>query len=198
MLMNSSSLYSPARRRNPACSRAGGFTLIEVMVALVITAIGLLGIAKIQALAYASTGSAGIRSLVALEAAGLAASMHANRNYWSGLSPPVVTITGTTISDATLATPANCLNVQCLPATLAAFDLQTYAAALGGPTGLLPSSNPITTITCAAITPTSCTIQVAWGEHAVSVNSQSAANTAQTTSTSAGTFAPTYTLYVEP
>jgi type IV pilus assembly protein PilV len=183
----------------PARSRARGFTLIEVMVALVITAIGLLGIAKIQALAYASTGSAGIRSLVALEAAGLAASMHANRNYWSGLAPNVVTITASNISDATLGTPANCLNVQCLVAsTLAAYDVQTYAQALGGPAGLLPGSNPITTITCQAITPTSCTIQVTWGEHAVSINSQSAAATVETTSTSPGTFAPTYTLYVEP
>jgi hypothetical protein len=32
----------------------------------------------------------------------------------------------------------------------------------------------------------------------VSINKQSATGTAQTTSTTAGTFAPTYTLYVEP
>jgi type IV pilus assembly protein PilV len=205
--MNSPSVNSPAMNapamNSPARSRTRGFTLIEVMVALVITAVGLLGIAKIQALAYASTGSAGIRSLVALQAAGLAASMHANRNYWSGLSPPVVTITGTTISDATLNATATattyCVsgsgNTPCDPPTLAAFDLHTYATALSG---LLPGSTPITTITCAAITPTSCTIQVTWAEHAVSVNSQSAASTVQTTSTSAGTFAPTYVLYVEP
>jgi len=53
------------------------------MIALFVTAIGLLGIAKLQSLAYASTGSANIRSLVAIQAAGLAASMHANRNYWA-------------------------------------------------------------------------------------------------------------------
>ncbi|MEA3161860.1 MAG: hypothetical protein QOD95_3408, partial [Gammaproteobacteria bacterium] len=38
-------------------AHARGFTLLEVMVSLFITAIGLLGIAKLQALAYASTGS---------------------------------------------------------------------------------------------------------------------------------------------
>jgi type IV pilus assembly protein PilV len=190
-------MKSPARTDIPARSRAHGFTLIEVMVALVITAIGLLGIAKIQALAYASTGSAGVRSLVALQAASLAASMHANRNYWSGLAPAVTTITNTTIVNSTMTAAgaaahyceAGYGNTPCDPPTLAAFDLFNYAAWLSA---MLPGSTPITTITCQASTPTRCTIQVTWGEHAVSVNSQSAANTVQTT------FAPTYTLYVEP
>ena len=68
----------------PASTHTRGFTLLEVMVSLVVTSIGLLGIAKLQALAYASTGSASVRSLVALQAAGLAASMHADRGYWAG------------------------------------------------------------------------------------------------------------------
>ncbi len=175
-------------------SRARGFTLIEVMVALVITAIGLLGIAKIQALAYASTGSAGLRSLVALQAAGLAANMHTNRTYWSGLAPPIVTISDTTIPGS-LGTPADCTKstgvTPCLPATMAAYDLQTYAASLHT---LLQNLNSLTTISCAAVAPNpvSCTIQVTWNEHAVSVNKESAQNTFQ------NTFAPTYMLYVEP
>jgi type IV pilus assembly protein PilV len=87
--------------RTPARIRAGGFTLLEVMVALVVTSIGLLGIAKIQALAYASTGTASIRSLVAMQVSGLAASMHADRTYWSGLAPPSITITPTAVGATT-------------------------------------------------------------------------------------------------
>jgi type IV pilus assembly protein PilV len=204
MHMKSSQMKSSVRTDIPARSRTRGFTLIEVMVALVITAIGLLGIAKIQALAYASTGTAGVRSLVALQAAGLAASMHANRNYWSGFAPPTVTITGTTIVDSTMNSAGAAANycvlgsgaAPCDQYTLAAFDLYNYATALSA---LLPNSNPTTTISCPASSiPASCTIQVAWAEHAVSINSQSAASTVQSTSTTAGTFTPSYTLYVEP
>jgi type IV pilus assembly protein PilV len=179
-------------------SRARGFTLLEVMVAVVITAIGLLGIAKIHALAYSSTATAGSRSLVALQAAGLASSMHANRSYWAaGAAPVPVIITGTTINDATLnaaaATPLYCVfgtgPTPCTPDLMAAYDLHTYAAQLNGALG---NSNPITTVTCPVAIPVNCTIQVTWNEKAVSINQQSVAGTAQTT------FAPTYTLYVEP
>src|SRR5271169_198769 len=78
-------LHMSTRARFGSCiaGRSAGFTLIEIMVALIVTSIGLLGIAKLQALAYASTGSAAVRSLVALQAAGLAASMHVNRSYWA-------------------------------------------------------------------------------------------------------------------
>jgi type IV pilus assembly protein PilV len=182
-------------------ARARGFTLLEVMVALVVTSVGLLGIAKLQALAYASTGSASVRSLVALQAAGLAASMHANRGYWAGSQAAPIVITGTVISDNTLATTATgstyCQsgygNTPCSPTAIASYDVQTYAAALNA---MLGNSSPITTITCPAPavigSPVNCTIQVTWNEKAVSINTQSAANTTQ------ATFAPTYTLYVEP
>jgi type IV pilus assembly protein PilV len=186
------------RKGIPARSRARGFTLLEVMVSLIVTAIGLLGIAKIEALAYASTGSASIRSLVALQAAGLAASMHANRSYWAaGAAPVSVVITGTTINDATLNSTATTANfcvagsgtTPCNAATLAAFDLHTYALALNS---MLTNSNPVTTVNCPIASPINCTIQVTWNENAVAINKQSVAGTTQTT------FAPTYTLFVEP
>lgn len=191
--------------RRPSRARQLGFTLVEVMVALLVTAIGLLGIAKIQALAYASTGSANVRSLVAMQAGGLAASMHANRSYWAGGFAPIpVTITGTTIAGGTLngeglpVSPvlgfcqAGSGNTPCSAELMAASDLHTYATSLNA---MLNNSSPVTTITCPAViapTPVSCIIQITWNEKAVSINSQSVA------ATSGSTFTPTYTLYVEP
>ena len=137
-------------------TRSRGFTLLEVMVSLIIISIGLLGIAKIHALAYASTASASTRSLVALQAAGLAATMHTNRTYWAfGVQPPVVNITGSyggtfAIDDAGLNTAAGCYfpASACTPDVMAAFDLQNYGAQLSA---ALPNSQPKTTITCAVV-----------------------------------------------
>jgi type IV pilus assembly protein PilV len=184
--------------KTTAATAARGFTLLEVMVSLIVTSIGLLGIAKLHALAYSSTATAGVRSLVALQAAGLASSMHANRGYWAAGSAPVpVIITGTTINDVTLnaaaASVGYCVSgvgpTPCTPDLMAAFDLHTYAAQLNGALG---NSNPVTTVICPVAIPVNCTIQVTWNEKAVSINKQSGASTAQTT------FAPTFTLYVEP
>ena len=200
-------LTSENHFRAAAFTRARGFTLIEVLVALIVTSIGLLGIAKIQALVFANTGSASTRSLVAIQAASLAATMHANRGYWAlGLAPSPLTITSsgttTTISDGVLdgtaTNPLDCnfgtstVPLPCAPAVLAAYDLHTWANAL---TTLLPGSNPVTTITCPNNIPVNCTIVVTWNERSVALNAQSAAGT--TTGTT-GTFAPTYTLFVEP
>jgi type IV pilus assembly protein PilV len=203
-----------APTRASARARAGGFTLLEVMVSVVITAIGLLGIAKLQALAYASTGTASMRSMVAIQASGLAASMHADRTYWStGAAPVPITITGTgtganfTISDNYLNTTASTTTycqpggagAPCTPPQMASYDLRTWATALNGVLGNL---NPVTTISCPTInTPITCTIQVTWNERAVSINNQGATNTQVASGASAaggGTFNPTYILYVEP
>jgi len=69
----------------------GGFSLVEVMVAVVVICVGLLGIAKMQALALSNTTTSRLRALAAIEAAGLASAMHSNREYWSGATPPLTT-----------------------------------------------------------------------------------------------------------
>jgi type IV pilus assembly protein PilV len=179
---------------------ARGFTMVEVLVALIITSVGLLGIAKMQALAYASTGTASVRSLVAIQAASLATTMRANRAYWSvGSAPATITITGTTIDDATLAGVDISGNVcrsggggtLCPPATLAAYDLKTWANALNA---VIPNSSPKTVINCPlGSIPMNCTIKISWTEKAVAINDQGSADLA-----ASKIAAPLYTLYVEP
>lgn len=173
--------------------RARGFSLVEVMVALIVMSIGLLGVAKMQAAALSNTAIASTRSLAAIEASSLASSMHANRGYWS--SPGVattITLRGTTVTP-NVAPAADCVAVSCTPAGLAAYDLQQWTnAALE----VLPPDY-LATITCTpTITPPNCTIQIQWAEKSVSVNKDG-----QTTAAADPSLAlnlPKYELYVEP
>ena len=184
---------TPRRHSRRCAPAARGFSLIEVLVGLVIISVGMLGIAKIQALAYASTGSASLRSLAALQAASLASAMHANRAYWAvGSAPVPITIAGTTITstDATLAATTVCTlggaNAPCSAHDLAAYDLQQWATALGA---LLPNGSAV--INCpTASSPINCTIQLTWNEKVVAISNAAATGPAM--------LAPTYTLYVEP
>jgi type IV pilus assembly protein PilV len=179
-------------KRHFRLDTARGFSLVEVMVALIIIAVGMLGIAKIQALAFSSTGVASARSLAAIEASSLAAAMSANRGYWAAGFAPVtpILVTGTTISDANLAIAADCTTagaLPCAPATMAAYDMQQWAIALNA---LLPNDQAI--VTCAALpgAPISCTIQISWTDNLLAANNEGSTGPI---------VAPTsYTLYVEP
>jgi type IV pilus assembly protein PilV len=181
---------------------AGGFSLIEVLVSLIIVSVGLLGIAKMQALAYSSTGIASKRSLAAIQASSLASSMSANRAYWAAnLAPATITIVGTTITsaDPALSAPTDCTlagSAPCAPSAVAGYDLQSWALALS--TLLLTDR---VTITCTrGVTPVNCIITITWLENQVGVNSQeaAAAKAALAAGTPAALQLPSYTLYVEP
>jgi type IV pilus assembly protein PilV len=180
-----------------------GFTMIEVMVALVIMSIGLLGIAKMQALSVSSTSTSRLRSVAAYEAAGMASAMRANRAYWSAasLAKPVnvsagaASSTDSTLSAAITAVGAGVVDycvsgTSCKPVTMAADDLQRWAYELNF---MLPNSTAL--ITCPTLTvPPTCTISITWDEKAVAMNKQAAA----VTSTTANFRLPTYVLYVQP
>jgi type IV pilus assembly protein PilV len=184
--------------------RARGFSLIEVMVALIIIAVGMLGIAKMQALALSTTESSGTRSLVAIEAASLASSMHTNRDYWVGGPPaPVTNIDVATTGPLTYsinidvaalsATPSCGTTSACTTGNaqqIAAYDLQQWATALAQ---VVPAARA--TITCNNTSPPlSCTIQIVWQENVTSTS-----NTTAATSSGANLLnSPVYTLYVEP
>lgn len=176
-------------------TRERGFTMVEALVALVIVAIGLLGLAKMESLAIASTDVSGTRTTAAIQAASLASMMHANNAYWGGgyaLASTTVQVTAgaVAISNAALAAGTPCTTAgatACNFTAMAAYDLNNWATQLQS---LLPGY--LTTISCSVTGfPVTCTIQIAWTEEKVAVTDQQA--------TTIGNLAvPTYTLYVQP
>jgi len=183
-----------------------GFSLIEVMVALIVISVGLLGIAKLEAVAFSSTTTASLRSLAAIQAASLAAAMHENRGYWttpdaSGgtikVTAGAVAVTAAApILAAAVAVNPNCRFGNgfdpCTPVNLAANDLIGWGAGVQALMGATTS-----TINCGTVTPVSCTISITWGENSVAANQQEAAVKAAAAA-SAQFETPTYTLYVQP
>jgi len=166
-----------------------GFSLIEVLIAVLVVAIGLLGFAKMQALAVGSTRSSGTRAIVALQTSALAAAMRANEAYWAaGLAPATFTVNGAVLSDSTLnGFAVNCTSGACTPAQMAAFDLKNWGTSL---LALFPSSGG--TVSCSTVvgSPVTCTITVSWSEKTVAINAATAAGSAPRTLN--------YTLLVQP
>lgn len=185
--------------------RMRGFSLIEVLVSLVIISVGLLGIAKIQTIAYAETGTSSLRSIAAIQASSMASSMRANRAYWAtggGISATLrVDVSGTAITmttDPGMTGTPNC-EVAATPCTnrqMATYDIQEWAAALdpllsGGAaynaTILCPT--PVT-----PGTPIDCTITINWTERVAGT----AGGAASTVALGAAIATPSYTLNVQP
>jgi type IV pilus assembly protein PilV len=179
----------------PFHRRSAGFSLVEVMVALVVCSVGLLGLAKMESLALASTSTASSRSIAAIQAASLAAAMHANPGYWAaGVAPASTLISfisgALTITDPGLGATATCLTAgtaSCVPGSMAAYDVQQWATALQK---VLPGYLATVSCTITVGIPVTCTIQIQWSENAV------AGNKAQTNM--ANLAQPTYTLFVQP
>jgi type IV pilus assembly protein PilV len=175
------------RDRNMTIRSSRGFSLVEVMVALVVVAIGLLGLAKMESLALASTTTAGTRSIAAIQASSMAAAMHANRGYWASASaPPTTTVTQATAAGAAVA----CTQAApCLGVNMAAWDLQNWSSAMNA---VLPPY--LATITCTAATfpvnPVNCNIKIQWSENGVAINAQQ--------TNMAGLALPDYQIFVEP
>lgn len=190
-----------------------GFTLVEVMVAVIVTAVGLLGLAKMQALAISATKNSGSRSLIALQTESLAGMMHANKAYWANPTAGVLpgfTASGTTISnDATgvlNAPPGNNCTVpgplSCTPQQLAAVDVLSWITDLNtqfptynakvictGDTGFTP-------VTLADLAPpplaVSCTIFVTWQEKLIALNKNTATGATSQVTTQ------TFSVFVKP
>jgi type IV pilus assembly protein PilV len=203
----------------PLPERERGFTMVEVMVALIIVAIGLLGVAKMQALALSSTGVSRSRALAAIEASSLGSAMHADRAFWSSSGNPAFTVnvsnSGAGVAGTTVTSTLGALNgaislasaayvpasdggfcnfgggaAPCSIINVAGDDLYAWAVSLNN---LLPASTA--SINCVTTnTPVNCTVQINWVENAVAINSTEAANAGAAASFQTAS----YTLYVVP
>lgn len=166
---------------------------------MVVVAVGLLGLAKMQASALASSQVNGARALVAFQANSLAASMHANRAYWaSGAASTSFGMTGTTVTDTSgvLSAPAPACEASalpagplCSPAQLAAYDAQAWAANMNAQFPTYSANGACATPLTGTVT---CTFTVSWLERFVTSGATAATD-------SAGTGGQRrFTIYIQP
>jgi type IV pilus assembly protein PilV len=207
---------------------ARGFSLVEVLVALIVICVGLLGVAKMQALALSNMTTSRLRALAAFEAAALAGAMHSNRNYWAQtpalyapnytitvnpLAAPVVAssdgaLSGQASADYTAGNAGNgatglnaCVGtVAGLPVCSNSTNLAAYDLARWANSlkGLLP--NPSATISCPSVAGVSAPVSCTIQ---ISWTEKAVSMTGQEARQQAlgnnGQFeSPTYLLYVEP
>lgn len=145
-----------------------GFTLLEVLVALVVISVGALGIAAMQASAISSTHSSQQESMLASEARSISDAMAANSTYWGGgNAPATIAVASSVLSDSTLeGYSLNCSTGTCSGPQLAAYDLKQWGQELNSQ---VPGAAG--QISCAAGSPVICTVQVSWKpKTAVAIN----------------------------
>ncbi|MDE2369733.1 MAG: type IV pilus modification protein PilV [Burkholderiales bacterium] len=181
-----------------AARPASGFTLVEVMIALAVTAFGLLGLAKLQALAFSGAKVASSRSIAAAEAEGMASAMHVNPDYWQSAAAVAASpITVTRAAVVSLGATTDCSAATCTPTALATYDLANFGTQLAAalPAPLADATKPVS-IRCAqavtpfATSPNVCTLTVSWSEQYLGSNSTGALAQSQGTQS--------YALVVQP
>ena len=131
--------------------RPRGFTLIEVMVALVVLSIGLLGIGKLVLFSARANDSAYLRGQATAMAYEILDNMRSNR----------VTAMQAGYDTALATTPPNpgsCVEIVCTAATLANYDVYQWKPRLAA---ALPSGQGAVVT---AGTPTTATITVQWDD----------------------------------
>ena len=146
---------------------AAGSSLLEVLVSVFVIAVGIIGIAKLQAAAISTNKMSASRSLIALQASSIAAAIQSNRSYWAaGSVPASFSITDSQVSDSSHVLDAAGINCKapsspCTPAQLAAYDLQTWGAHLAEQ---FPSSAASFNCSNTPVSLPECKITITWSE----------------------------------
>lgn len=161
--------------------RAGGFTLIEILVTLFVIALGILGTAGLQAVALKISHSGQLRSQAVILGLDLLERIEANNpaaivgNYAPGTLPT--------------SAAKDCSTSFCLPIELATYDLAQFnnlvAAQLPGATA---------TVTFAGAGPFTYTVQINWVERIAKDATTAVATTGGTVDTSGKTETLSYTV----
>jgi type IV pilus assembly protein PilV len=149
-------------------SQQDGFSLVEVLVTILVIALGLLGNASLLMRASKVNQGGVFRTHAVTYSQEIAERMEAN---------PTGSRAGnyTVASGATVTSGFNCVTTLCSAANLATYDLATWQAAVRA---ALPGSNLVVTQTSAVgANPAVYTIQVNWTEQRESVTYASAGTT---------------------
>lgn len=110
-----------------------GFSLIEVLVALLVVSIGLLGIAGMEIFSKQNNYEAVQRTTAVMLARGMMEKMRANPTALS-------TYSNITVGNASVATPGNdCKSSTCSEVQIATYDLWSWEQLLDGATEQSPS-----------------------------------------------------------
>ncbi len=123
----------PAPRRARAASREAGFTLIEVLVALIVLVLGVLGAAAMTLTSLRDGKQSGLRSQAAALAYEIGDIMRANRIVSTAVPNPAEAIfTGTPPTGGV----GTCWTTGCIPSDMATNDYYEWLQKLQGPNGL--------------------------------------------------------------
>lgn len=132
-----------------------GFTLIEVLIALLVLAIGLLGMATLMMTSLQSSQSAYLRSQVGVLTQDLVERMRANRDQATGSNNYTLAASATATTNPGCATSST----GCSPSAQAQQDLHDWRAAL-------EAGIPGATAVIARKNGNEYTITIEWEEHA--------------------------------
>lgn len=129
-------------------NQKNGFTLLEVMIAMVIFAVGLLGLAGIQALSLENSSSSYSRSQAVLLAYEIVDRMKANNPSAS----PLYVITADTTTVTGYSGSSMCINNDCTISDIVKYDMGEWKAAvatllLGGQASITNPSGTLHTVT---------------------------------------------------